>query len=104
MNSYAIVSKVCVQFSYDGIVHGGERIYYENNLIGRVQFNNYKKDLDLYEALTYLPIEYYGCKSELNVAIHKSFAKAKITDFHPKEMTGISSSRWPLKKIIETGS
>ena len=35
---------------YDGIVLGGERIYYGNNLIGRVQFNNYVKDLDLYEA------------------------------------------------------
>ena len=88
---------------YDGIVHGGERIYDDNNLIGRVQFNNYVKDLGLYEALTYLPIEYYGYKSELNVAIHKSFAKAKIIDFDPQEMTGISSSRWPLKKIIENG-
>ena len=88
---------------YDGIVHGGERIYNGNNLIGRIQFNNYVKEQDLYEAFTYLPIEFYGFKSELNVAIHQSFAKAKIVDFDINEMIGISSSRWPLKKIIENG-
>ena len=88
---------------YDGIVHGGERIYIGKNLIGRIQFNTYIKDLDLYEATAYLPIELYGSKLELNVAIHQSFAKAKIVDFDPKEMIGISNSRWPLKKIIENG-
>ena len=88
---------------YDGIVHGGERIYNGDNLIGRIQYNTYLKDLDLYEAMTYLPMELYGSKSDLHVAIHQSFANAKIVDFDPKEMIGISSSRWPLKKIIENG-
>ena len=88
---------------YDGIVHGGEKIYNENNLVGRVQFNTYIKELDLYEATTYLPIELKGSKIGLNVAIHQSFAKAKIVDFDPSDMRGIASSRWPLKKILENG-
>jgi hypothetical protein len=88
---------------YEGIVHGGERIYYENNMIGRIQFNTYVKKLDLYEATAYIPIDLYASKKNLDVAIHNSFAKAKIVDFDPEEVRGIASSRWPLKKILKQG-
>jgi len=88
---------------YDGIVHGGERIYFENNLVGRIQFNTYNKDSDLYEATAYLPIELSELKDNLNVAIHQSFAKAKIINFDPEEVRGIASSRWPLAKILKSG-
>ena len=90
-------------YGYDGVVHGGERIYCENNLIGRIQFNTYIKDLDLYEATTYLPIEMFESKKELQVAIHQSFAKAKIINFNPEDVRGISSTRWPLSKILNNG-
>ena len=88
---------------FDGIVHGGERIYSEDKLIGRVQFNKYSKELDLYEATAYIPINLYKSNLELNVAIHNSFAKAKLIDFNPEEERGVASSRWPLKKILEAG-
>ena len=88
---------------YDGIVHGGERIYFENDLIGRIQFNTYKKKLDLYEATAYIPINLQSTKKEFNVAIHNSYAKAKIVDFDPEEVRGIASSRWPLEKILKNG-
>jgi len=88
---------------YDGIVHGGERIYFENDLIGRIQFNMYIKKLDLYEATAYIPIDLYSLKQDLNVAIHNSFAKAKIVDFNPEELKGTASSRWPLEKILKNG-
>tara|TARA_B100000989_G_scaffold65157_1_gene45251 strand:+ start:11349 stop:12860 length:1512 start_codon:yes stop_codon:yes gene_type:complete len=88
---------------YEGIVHGGERIYFEDNMVGRIQFNIYKKKLDLYEATAYIPIEFYSSKKNLNVAIHNSFAKAKIIDFDPEEVRGVASSRWPLEKILKKG-
>ena len=88
---------------YEGIVHGGERIYFENNMMGRIQFNKYIKKLDLYEATAYLPIELYSSKVNLNVAIHNSFAKAKIVNFNPEEVRGLASSRWPLEKILKAG-
>ena len=62
---------------YEGIVHGGERIYFENNMMGRIQFNTYIKKLDLYEATAYLPIELYSSKVNLNVAIHNIYVFIK---------------------------
>ena len=88
---------------FDGVVHGGERIYCDEEMIGRIQFNKYIKKLDLYEATAYLPIELYKSNLELNVAVHNSFAKAKIIDFNAQEERGIAKSRWPLKKILNNG-
>ena len=55
---------------YDGIVHGGERIYFENDLIGRIQFNTYIKQLDLYEATAYIPTDLYSSKQNIVFIIH----------------------------------
>jgi len=88
---------------FDGIVHGGERIYYGKELIGRIQFNTYIKELDLYEATAYIPVDFYKSGFDLRVAIHNSFAKAKIIDFNPEETRGVERSRWPIKKILSSG-
>ena len=53
---------------FDGIVHGGERIYFEDNLVGRIQYNTYIKELDLYEATAYLPINLHASNQNLIVA------------------------------------
>jgi len=90
-------------FGYEGIVHGGERIYFENNLIGRIQFNTYIKNLDLYEATAYIPTHLHDSNKILNVAIHNSVVKAKIVDFNPEDTRGVASSRWPLEKILKNG-
>ncbi len=88
---------------YEGIVHGGERIYFENNPIGRIQFNTYIKKSDLYEATAYIPTHLHDSDQNLNVAIHNSVVKAKIVDFNLEDTRGIASSRWPLKKILKNG-
>ena len=82
---------------YEGIVHGGERIYFEKDMIGRIQFNTYNKNLDLYEATAYIPIELHSSKKNLNVAIHNSFAKANIIDGNERKIFVIHIKKLSIK-------
>ena len=88
---------------FDGIVHGGERIYFEDNLVGRIQYNTYIKELDLYEATAYLPINLHASNQNLIVAVHNSLVPAKIIGFNAEDSRGAASSRWPLEKILKNG-